>query len=117
MIRDGTSRLRQRLLVGLLAAWMAAFAVASSVHNHGLPGPMALRATQQQSEAGESRGDTCLACLVSHIPIPVPESEIPLPAPIEAQGILSTERALPVLVASFLPRPSRAPPTSCDVAA
>ena len=117
MIRDGTSHLRRRLMLGFLAAWMAAFAVASSVHNHGLPGPTELRATQQPSGGEHSREDSCLACLASHVPVPVPENSIPLSGPSEAQGIVSTERFLPVLVASFLPCPSRAPPTSCGISA
>src|SRR5882762_7694295 len=48
MIRDGTSRLSFRLVVTLLAAWMAAFSVVSAVHNHGALGAISKTAVLTQ---------------------------------------------------------------------
>ena len=116
MIRVRALRLRQRLLVGLLAVWIAVFAVAASVHNHGQPGPTALRAAPHGSDVGQGRGDTCLACLVSHIPVPVPENATSVVASWEPQGLDRFEPFRPVPVVSHLPSPSRAPPAVRSIA-
>jgi hypothetical protein len=118
MIRDGTKRSFHRCFVALLAAWMAVFAVASVVHNHGLPHPIPQSATLEQPGTGAIQpASVCLACLASHVPAPAPAGQTLLAAPQVVAGVLSVG---PVLSHGFQPlgiASPRAPPSPLFLAA
>jgi hypothetical protein len=112
MIRDGTSRPSFRLVVTLLAAWMAAFSVIAAVHNHGPLGAISKTAVLTQPGAGTVQAGACAACLASHVPLYAPGAPLVLSAPLAAAPHASAGTILPVSLEFFSTRSSRAPPSS-----
>jgi len=117
MIRDGTSRPGLRLMVALLAAWLAAFTVIAAVHNHGLLGPISKTASLDRPSAGTLQVGACFACLASHVPVPVPGGPAVLSAPHVATETVLVTQPHAVRSESSRPRPSRAPPLPAILAA
>src|SRR2546428_7245491 len=111
MIRDGTSRPSFRLVVTLLAAWMAVFSVIAAVHNHGPFGAISKSAALTQPGAGTMVG-ACAACLASHVPSHVPGAPMVFSAPLVAAPLVSVGQVQPVSLDFFSARSSRAPPSS-----
>jgi len=112
MIRDGTSRPSFRLVVTLLAVWMAVFSVIAAVHNHGPFGATSKTAALTRPGAGTMQVGACVACLASHVPFHAPGAPMVLSAPLVAAPLVSVGQVQPVSLDFFSTRSSRAPPSS-----
>jgi len=112
MIRDGTSRPSFRLVVTLLAVWMAVFSVIAAVHNHGPIGATSKTAAFTRPGAGTMQVAACAACLASHVPLQAPGAPIVFSAPLVAAPLVSVGQSQPVSLEFFSTRSSRAPPSS-----